>query len=129
MDNERRLAQRAKANRKWRTKNKDHSRTLNKAWALAHPERKAAAQRKMRYGLTAEAFQAMLKKQEGKCAICGSANKTSQGGKLRQLAVDHDEARQLVRGLLCHHCNLGIGHLLHDPNLLRKAIAYLETYS
>jgi hypothetical protein len=31
-----------------------------------------------------------------------------------------------VRGVLCHGCNTGIGHLKHDIALLQRAIAYLE---
>jgi hypothetical protein len=32
----------------------------------------------------------------------------------------------LPRGLLCHHCNRGMGALKDDPKLLRKTLEYLE---
>ena len=32
----------------------------------------------------------------------------------------------LPRGLLCHHCNRGMGALKDDPKLLRKVLKYLE---
>ena len=32
----------------------------------------------------------------------------------------------LPRGLLCHHCNRGMGALKDDPKLLRKVLEYLE---
>ena len=30
------------------------------------------------------------------------------------------------RGLLCHHCNRGMGALKDDPKLVRKTLEYLE---
>lgn len=64
----------------------------------------------------------MLAEQSGLCAVCyGPAV-----GKSDKLSVDHDHATGRVRGLLCHHCNAALGHLMDDPNLLRKAAIYLE---
>lgn len=80
--------------------------------------------REKRFGLTREDYDSLLKEQEGGCAICKSTN--PKGRYKERFSVDHCHETGQVRGLLCNTCNLGIGHMKDDPNLLRAAIAYLE---
>lgn len=54
---------------------------------------------KVKYGITVEQYDRMLKMQRGKCAICSRVP-----AKLR-LSVDHDHKTGRVRGLLCWTCN------------------------
>ena len=73
-----------------------------------------------RYGITVEQYQDILQKQDGICAICKNPpNKNA-------LAVDHCHITGKIRGLLCPSCNSGIGKLRDSPEMLRKAIEYLE---
>lgn len=77
-------------------------------------------------GVTAEWYEATLMEQGGVCAICKRPeSKISSGGGIKLLAVDHDHATGLPRGLLCQQCNIGLGALRDDPALLEKAIRYL----
>ncbi len=76
---------------------------------------------KCKYGITLEIYEAMLKSQNGGCAICGKTD-----GK--RLHVDHDHATGKVRGLLCFKCNVSIGHFGDDIAVLRLAIRYLESF-
>ena len=75
------------------------------------------------YGISLDDYNAMLERQSGKCAIC----KTTDPGRRNKFCVDHNHRTGEVRGLLCEECNLGIGKLKDDPEILRKAATYLET--
>lgn len=72
-----------------------------------------------RYGITIEEYNAILIKQNGKCAICGN------GSTEKDLSVDHDHITGHIRGLLCNSCNMAIGLFDENITLLRKAIDYL----
>jgi hypothetical protein len=65
----------------------------------------------------------MLVQQGGACAICLPPAETAQHKVLR---VDHNHSTGDVRGLLCHHCNVAIGHFGDDIVLLQRAIEYLQ---
>ena len=54
------------------------------------------------------------------CVICGSEEK---------LVVDHDHKKNKIRGMLCNHCNRGLGHFRDDPMLLEFAAQYLYANS
>ena len=73
------------------------------------------------YNLTIEAYENLLNKQNYKCAICN--NKLDLA---KNTHVDHCHNTSKIRGILCHYCNLAIGNLKHNPELLRKAALYCE---
>jgi hypothetical protein len=50
------------------------------------------------------------------CTICGSEEK---------LVVDHCHNENFVRGMLCNHCNMGLGQFKDKPYLLEFARIYL----
>jgi hypothetical protein len=59
---------------------------------------------------------AYIKATTKECVICGAAE---------PLVVDHDHATGKIRGMLCNHCNRGLGHFRDDPMLLEFAAQYL----
>ncbi len=95
-----------------------------KRWRAKNPARVKGYNLKRAFGITLEEYDAMLQKQGGVCAVCGNPEKTHQNG--FPLAVDHYHETKKVRGLLCLNCNRGIGHFEDNPELLAKAIQYLE---
>lgn len=81
-----------------------------------------------KYNLSVEEYDEMFDKQEGKCLICSSST-THRTNTRQNLFVDHDHKTNKVRGLLCHHCNVGLGHFQDSVELLEKAIGYLNENS
>lgn len=73
------------------------------------------------YAMNEVAYSQLLADQNGGCAICGGNNADG-----RRLSVDHDHESDIVRGLLCHCCNVGIGLLKEDVRVLAAAIRYLS---
>ena len=76
-----------------------------------------------RYGLTPEHFSDMLAAQGGRCAICRTDK--PGGFKSRRFHVDHDHKTGKVRALLCHPCNVSLGHFKDNPSLLMEAAFYI----
>lgn len=77
---------------------------------------------KTTYGLTPEAFDAIVEAQGGRCAICLGDDPGVKG----VWHVDHCHDTNAVRGLLCTNCNTGLGQFKDDPDVLRRAVDYLE---
>lgn len=82
------------------------------------------------HGLTLEQWEAILERQDGKCAICRT---DTPGGGWRYFGVDHDHeccpgefsCGKCVRGLLCCNCNHGLGNFADNVEYLSSAITYL----
>lgn len=71
------------------------------------------------YGISAQVVAELLKRP---CEVCGA---TEQG---KRVHVDHDHQSGVVRGVLCHHCNLALGLSRERPEVLRKLADYIETH-
>lgn len=64
----------------------------------------------------------MLRKQNGKCAVCKSSD--PKYGRLF-FCVDHDHRTGRVRGLLCGDCNLAAGKLMDSADNAMALYEYL----
>ena len=98
-----------------------HRHALNLRQYVSDTSKRMAYTRKSLYGITQDEYDAMYENQGGVCAICGGVNANR-----RTLGVDHNHTTGKIRGLLCHACNTGIGHLQDATELLCQAIVYLE---
>lgn len=115
---------RAEQMARWQAKNPDYNRENARRWYHANKDRARAARILRQYGLTIADYDAMLEAQGGGCAICGAVE--VEGDRTSFHHVDHCHASGKVRGVLCRHCNNGLGHFRDDPSLLRAAAKYLE---
>lgn len=73
------------------------------------------------FNFSADAYEALLDKQNGLCAICFMP----PSGRVKWLCVDHNHTTGEIRGLLCNHCNRAIGLLRDDPQIAANAADYL----
>ncbi len=116
-------------NRQYRLNNHVSVLAHIKEWQRKNKMKKTAyavaTRRKKMSGFTKEMFASSLVKQNGLCAICGVA---FQSGTLSAACADHDHATNTPRAILCKRCNLLLGNAKDDPDILMKAIAYLNQW-
>lgn len=107
------------ANAGWRCAWTDHLK--------ARDRRVGAARRLKSYNLTSDEYEALVEKQQGRCAACGQ--------ECNSFHIDHDHkccaaskqsCGKCIRGLLCSDCNRMLGFAHDDPAKLRAAAKYLE---
>ena len=78
-----------------------------------------------KYQITPADYKLLLDKQGGVCGICQQPEMSTYKGTRRLLAVDHNHASGIVRGLLCANCNTGLGKFKDDSGRLLAASNYL----
>lgn len=75
--------------------------------------------------LTWERFQATVKAQRGRCAVCGGLPNGTGG-----LHADHDHATEAFRGAVCWTCNLRIDRYAAGrrvtPDFAARCVEYLK---
>lgn len=72
------------------------------------------------HGLSCDQYDFLVAEQARACAICLEPFAATP-------RIDHDHATGEVRGLLCHSCNVALGHFRDNPDNLRRALRYLDT--
>ena len=117
--------------RQYRASHREKARAYSKLYYHSHLGdagscgRQRARFLQLRYGITAKRYDEILELQGGVCAICGRPPSGS-GRSGSVLNVDHDHETQAVRGLLCASCNLGIGKLGDDAEIIQRAANYVK---
>jgi hypothetical protein len=113
------------AGKKWRMANREKSSKSSMNWYRNSIDRVKHNQRiyKLRsFNLSLEDFNNLFQKQNGNCGIC----EKNQSLFKTKFAIDHDHKTGKVRGLLCASCNIGLGMMKDDKDILLKAIKYLS---
>ena len=76
---------------------------------------------KSKFKIDEEKWTNIFNKQGGKCAICSTSIDTSAH-------LDHCHLTNNIRGLLCGHCNKGLGHFKDSADTLVLAAEYLKRH-
>ncbi len=77
---------------------------------------------RQKYGISYKQFLFLYEFQRGRCAICGKRLPLKGHG----VVVDHDHTSGRIRGLLCHQCNVGIGFLSDNYDVMLAAASYCK---
>jgi len=103
------------------------SKENSKKYKKLNPEKIRDAHLKNRFGIDSNCYDYILKEQDNVCAICNKNNPINEKtGKSKRLAVDHDHNTGIIRGLLCHQCNIALGSFNDNIENLKWAIEYLK---
>ncbi len=84
---------------------------------------------KKTYNLTKEEYNLMIFEQDNKCFICGKEEYDRlKTGEIRPLSIDHCHKTNKNGKLLCNSCNISLGLIKDDVNILEKMILYIKKY-
>jgi hypothetical protein len=105
--------------KKWHKDNESYNRNYYKRKPKIFRE---ANWRHAGINFTWEKYEILKQQQNFACAIC----LTPETKLSKSLELDHDHTTGLVRGLLCHSCNLVLGKIKDSKHWLRNAIQYVS---
>lgn len=96
----------------------------NKKYSGLTPKERAQESKMIaKYGIKPLEWRFLLFQQKGKCPICFTEILDHPD---HTNATDHNHKTGKIRGILCSHCNKGLGFFKDSPELLLKAAQYLQ---
>lgn len=104
-------AKRKEKDKRYRKENKGRRARWHREWRLRNL-----------YGLTPEEYNYLFEKQNGCCIICG----IHQSELNEKLDVEHSHDTGEVRGLACRKCNLLVGKIENNLELIDKILEYIN---
>lgn len=116
--------------KRYYSKNKDKLNEIRRAKCKGKPRLRdrtkiRARQRELyvqrAYGVSNVYLLGLRASQKDCCAICELPFSSD-----RKARIDHCHESGKVRGWLCHHCNVGLGHFSDNPERLLKAAEYIN---
>lgn len=116
--------------KRWKENNKEKVREADRRSKIKNREKIREGNRKRNrlrsfsklYNITENDYNKMFVEQNGCCAICNM----HQSEFKRVLAIDHCHNTGKVRGLLCIKCNMCLGGVNDNIEILQKMIKYLK---
>lgn len=126
--------------RKCRAANVDKHKRYMKAWQaenrMPKPTEWVSKGQLYRHNISLDAFLDLLKRQRYSCAAC-KAKFQKTGDRYYRPYIDHDHSccpsgdsrscGRCIRGLLCHMCNLALGHVYNSSHRLRQLANYMDS--
>lgn len=106
--------------RDWYKKNTEKIRKRDKEHYHRTKERHSEVYRCRVYGISVEEYRELMSR--NKCDIC----KKKETAKGKVLSIDHSHKNGKVRGVLCSNCNITLGKIHEDTNILESMILYLK---
>jgi Recombination endonuclease VII len=93
-------------------------------WKAKNVERDAMHRRRSRWksaGINPDLAEAYYLAHDGRCEMCQENSQVV-------LCMDHDHITGKIRGMLCHPCNLLLGHARDSQRILVAGIDYLNRH-
>lgn len=93
---------------------------------------------KRRYGLDPKEAYALIDQSRGCCEICKKTLTLPKGSRILTgikhapsytAVIDHDHNTGNIRGVLCRHCNSGLGFFCDSVERMQRAIEYIKRSS
>lgn len=113
------------SSKKTRIKNKIKNSIKAKEYYKNNKDQVRNNQLKLNYGITLKDYNALLKNQNDCCAICNNHKSLFK----KSLSVDHCHETGVVRKLLCKNCNIVLGIIKENVDVLSKMIDYIKKHN
>lgn len=114
----------------WKKENREHANAWERNNRLIDLPLTRAKEATRKKGINIDRYNQMLEEQDNKCAICKEqeTRRVRSLDEISRLSIDHCHSSLVIRGLLCHNCNTGIGKFKDSIDLLQSAINYLKKH-
>lgn len=122
------------ANKKNYSKLSDEEKSKKKAsererWNNLSQEKRREKWLKTKYKMSYDEYRNMYDSQNGLCYLCDIPISITTSDRGHNTAcVDHDHETNLIRKLLCNHCNRAIGLLKERIEVVERLLVYLKEY-
>lgn len=119
-----------KKSTQWKKDNREHANAWERANRLKDLPLTRAKEATRKKGINIDRYNQMLLEQGNKCAICKQpeTRRVRSSEEVARLCIDHCHTTLKIRGLLCFHCNVGLGKFFDDIDKLQSAITYLKKH-
>jgi len=102
----------SKASKNYYDLNKEKAKLVHKIWVNKNKEKIKIYKILNKFKISSDFYNSLIKR----CVICYSKE---------NLVIDHSHRTGKIRGVLCDHCNKGLGFFKDNPTSLLRAADYL----